>query len=71
MRDVLSPLAWQAVSPQKGKIEYIIIHKYFFFYILASYNFILCIDCYTRISDIYLSCIDYIFIRNIYTLNAN
>lgn len=32
MRDVLSPLARQAVSPPKGKIEYIIIHKYFFFF---------------------------------------
>jgi len=31
MRVALSPLARQAVSPPKGKIEYIIIHSYFFF----------------------------------------
>ncbi|KAF0703212.1 Uncharacterized protein FWK35_00028895 [Aphis craccivora] len=33
--------------------------------ITASYNFISCIDSYTRVTETSMSCIDHIFIRNI------
>jgi len=39
--------------------------------ILPSYNFISCIDSYTRITDTTKSCIDHIFIRNIDISKAN
>jgi len=39
--------------------------------ILASYNFISCIDSYTRVTDNTKSCIDHIFIRNVDLSKAN
>jgi len=39
--------------------------------ILASFNFISCIDSYTRVTDSTMSCIDHIFIRNIDISKAN
>jgi hypothetical protein len=39
--------------------------------ILATYNFISCIDSYTRVINTPISCIDHIFIRNIDKSKAN
>ncbi|KAF0706694.1 Reverse transcriptase domain-containing protein [Aphis craccivora] len=38
---------------------------------MASYNYISCIDSYTRVTETSMSCIDHIFIRNIYISKAN
>lgn len=52
---------------QKVKLNIILLSIGTFFYILAP----IILFYYTRISDISLSCIDHIFIRNINILNAN
>lgn len=64
MSDTLSPLARQAVSPPKGKIEYIIIHRYFFF-IFLHLIILFCVLTVTLGSLIFLCLVLIIFLLEI------